>query len=103
MIELNALRVLAEDDSDLENITVVFFIFNRVELGLNGEWPGGINCELLTGSVFLTLLSNLLPRLRVAMAAARIARIDASSEAVLVSLHKLDTRALGVSRAVGWA
>lgn len=101
MIEFDALRVLAEDDSNPDHITVAFFTFNGVELGLNGEWPGGINCELLAGSVLLTILSNLLPRLSVAMAAARITIIERSSEAVLVGLHKLDTRALGVI-AVGW-
>jgi len=101
MIEFDTLRVLAEDNSNSDHITVAFIIFYGVELGLNGEWPGGINCELLAGSVLLAPLSNLLPRLSVAIATASITIIESSSEAVLVGLHKLDTRALGVI-AVGW-
>lgn len=94
MNKLNAIAPLIEVDLNPAHITKAFLVDGGVKLGRHIEWLGGVDLVVRAGSVTRIRHANLLPRLCLARAIARIANTEGRGEAVLVGLHELNAGAL---------
>jgi len=94
MNKLNAIAPLSEVDLNPAHITKAFLVDGGVKLGRHIECMGGVDLVVRAGSVTRIRHANLLPRLCLARAIARIANTEGRGEAVLVGLHELNAGAL---------
>lgn len=94
MNKLNAIAPLIEVDLNPAHITKAFLVDGGVKLGRHIECMGGVDLVVRAGSVTPIRHANLLPRLCLARAIARIANTEGRGEAVLVGLHELNAGAL---------